>query len=56
MGQDQLREQPKLSLVEVAARLGKSVSAIERGAGKLVTQGRLRYVGPKKGGRWEAGE
>ncbi len=48
-----LLKQPTLSLADVAARLGKSTSAVERAAGKLREQGRLRYVGPKKGGRWE---
>ena len=50
-----LLEQPKVSLTDVAAHLGKSVSAVERAAGKLRAQGRLRFVGPKKGGRWESG-
>ena len=44
---------PNMTLTEVAARLGKSVSAIERASAKLVTQGKLKYVGPKKGGHWE---
>ena len=51
-----LLEQPTLSLADVAARLGKSTSAVERAAGKLQEQGRLRFVGPRKGGRWEAME
>ena len=42
-----------MTLAEVAAQIGKSVSAVERASAKLVTEGQLKYVGPKKGGHWE---
>ena len=48
-----LRQQPTLTLAEVAATLGKSTSAVERAARKLREEGRLRHVGPQKGGHWE---
>ncbi|EIJ35367.1 Fic family protein [Thiothrix nivea] len=48
-----LQQQPTLTLAEVAGKLGKSVSAIERAAAKLRKEGRLRRVGPIKGGHWE---
>jgi len=48
-----LRETPSSTLAEVAATIGKSVSAVERASAKLVAAGKLRYVGPKKGGHWE---
>jgi Fic family protein len=48
-----LRKQPSLTLAEVAEHLGKSTSAIERAARKLRDAGRLRYVGPQRGGHWE---
>jgi len=48
-----LRETPSSTLAEVAATIGKSVSAVERSSAKLVDAGKLRYVGPKKGGHWE---
>ena len=48
-----LRAHPHLTLVEVAARIGKSVSAVERATAKLNREGRLRRVGPRKGGHWE---
>jgi Fic family protein len=48
-----LNTQPTLTLAEVASVLGKSTSSVERAARKLREQGRLRFVGPKKGGRWE---
>lgn len=47
-----LSAQPALTLAEVASALGKSTSAVERAARKLREQGRLRFVGPRKGGRW----
>lgn len=48
-----LAEKPTMTLAEVAAETGKSLSAIERASAKLVKQGKLRYVGPQKGGHWE---
>lgn len=48
-----LRIQPTLTLAEVAGYAGKSVSAIERAAKRLSDQGKLKYVGPQKGGHWE---
>ena len=44
---------PGMTLGQVANTIGKSSSAVERAAAKLVGQGRLRFVGPRKGGRWE---
>lgn len=48
-----LSEEPTLSLNEIAKRIGKSLSAVERASSKLVKEGKLKYVGPKKGGYWE---
>lgn len=48
-----LQQQPHMTLAEVAATLGRAVSTIERAAAKLQADGKLRYLGPKKGGRWE---
>lgn len=48
-----LRENPRLTLAEVAGTIGKSVSAVERASTKLVKAGKLKHVGPKKGGQWE---
>ena len=45
-----LRKNPQMTLAEVAAVVGR---AVEMASSKLVKAGRLRYVGPKKGGHWE---
>nr|CAA6823292.1 MAG: Type I restriction-modification system, specificity subunit S (EC [uncultured Thiotrichaceae bacterium] len=50
---DLLQQQPTLTLVEVAEQLDKSVSAIERAVAKLRKDGKLKRVGPIKGGHWE---
>ncbi len=48
-----LQENQFLTLVEVAQHIGKSVRAVERAAKKLRDQGKLKYIGPQKGGHWE---
>lgn len=48
-----LRERSQMSLADVAETLGRAVSTIERAVAKLQADGKLRYHGPKKGGRWE---
>lgn len=42
-----------MTLAELAGEIGKSLSAVERAAAKLVKAGSLRYAGPQKGGHWE---
>jgi len=51
-----LNASPQMTLAEVANSIGKSVSAVERAAAKLVKAEKLKYVGPRKGGYWEATE
>ncbi|UZJ40815.1 putative DNA binding domain-containing protein [Prosthecochloris sp. SCSIO W1101] len=48
-----LKDNPHLTLGEVAEVIGKSLSAVERASARLVKAGRLKYVGPQKGGHWE---
>lgn len=48
-----LKAGPSASVPELAARLGKSESAVERAIRRLREDGRLRRVGPAKGGHWE---
>jgi ATP-dependent DNA helicase RecG len=43
-------ENPNLTLSEVAVGIGKSISTVERASTRLVKSGKLKYVGPKKGG------
>lgn len=47
-----LSAHPQLSLADVAATIGRSLSAVERAVAKLKNQNRLEYEGPKKSGRW----
>lgn len=51
-----LKAHPTYTLADVAKRVGKSLRAVERAASRLQEQGRLRFVGPRKGGRWEVRE
>ncbi|MGD9582264.1 MAG: winged helix-turn-helix transcriptional regulator [Lysobacterales bacterium] len=53
MGDVGLQDDPGLSIPELAAQLGKSESAVERAIRKLRESGRLKRVGPDKGGRWQ---
>jgi len=48
-----LSAQPTMTLSQVAKQLGKSTRAIEMAVAKLTESGKLKYVGPKKGGHWE---
>jgi predicted HTH transcriptional regulator len=48
-----LRRSPELTLADVAEEIGLTRRAIEMASSKLVKEGRLRYVGPQKGGHWE---
>lgn len=48
-----LKASPHMTLAEVADAIGKSLSAAERASAKLVKAGKLKYVGPRKGGHWE---
>jgi ATP-dependent DNA helicase RecG len=47
------RSNPQMTLSDVASRIGKSLSAVERAAAKLVRESRIRHVGPTKAGHWE---
>ena len=48
-----LRKNPAMTLAEVAAEIGLSVRAVEMSSAKLVKAGKLRHIGPQKGGQWE---
>ena len=48
-----LNTRPDLTLAQLASSIGRSLRAVERATAKLVKEKKLRFVGPKKGGRWE---
>ena len=48
-----LTDRPAISVAELAARLGKSESAINRAMRQLRESGRLKRIGPDKGGHWQ---
>jgi ATP-dependent DNA helicase RecG len=48
-----LQQNPEMTLAEAADHIGRTVRAVEMASAKLVKAGKLRYVGPKKGGHWE---
>ena len=48
-----LDENPSLSIPEIAERINKSESAVERAIRKLREEGRLKRIGPAKGGHWK---
>jgi ATP-dependent DNA helicase RecG len=48
-----LREGPYLTVAEMATRLDRSESAINRAIRQLRESGRLERVGPDKGGSWK---
>jgi ATP-dependent DNA helicase RecG len=50
---ERLHANPQATLAEVAAEIGMSLRAVERASAKLVKDGRLLYVGPRKGGHWK---
>lgn len=49
-----LGEDPGMTLAQAARVAGKSLRTVERAAARLVREGRLERVGPRKGGRWIA--
>ena len=48
-----LEGNPNMTLAELAVAIERSLRAVERATAKLVQEGKLRYVGPRKGGHWE---
>lgn len=51
-----LKETPTMSLAEAASIIGKSVRTVEMASAKLVKAGKLKHIGPQKGGYWEISE
>lgn len=44
---------PSMTLAEIATSIGKTRRTVELAAAKLVKAGRLKHVGPQRGGHWE---
>ncbi len=51
-----IRENPEISAGEIASRIGITQRAVEKQVAALKKAGRLRRVGPAKGGHWEIPE
>jgi DeoR/GlpR family transcriptional regulator of sugar metabolism len=49
-----LKQDRNLTIPELAALIGVTERSIERNIKKLQEQGRLRRIGPAKGGLWRA--
>ena len=50
---DLVKRRPKTTIPELASALKVTTRAVEKQIAKLKKSGRLRRVGPAKGGRWE---
>jgi len=48
-----IRQQPDITIPEMAETLGRSTRAIEMQLAKLKKSGKVQRIGPAKGGRWE---
>ena len=48
-----LGQNPGLTLADVAGEIGITLRAVEMASSKLVKEGRLKYIGPQKGGHWQ---
>lgn len=48
-----VRENRQMTIPEMAERLGITTRGVEKQVAKLQEQGRLRRIGPAKGGHWE---
>lgn len=51
-----LSDNPAWTLQQVSEKIDKSIRTVEKATSKLVAEGRLRHVGPKKSGHWEVVE
>lgn len=51
-----IRANPEITIAELASIAGVTTRSVERNIKKLQDAGRLRRVGPGKGGHWEVVE
>ena len=50
---EMLKAKPDMTMVDLATQVGKTLRAVEMACAKLTKDGKLRFVGPRKGGHWE---
>jgi len=48
-----LKEDPDLSASDIASEIGITTRAVEKQLSKLKSSGKLKRVGPDKGGKWK---
>jgi len=48
-----LKETPTLTATDIALKIGISSRAVEKQLSKLKNTGKLKRIGPAKGGKWE---
>ncbi|MEI8141022.1 MAG: ATP-binding protein [bacterium] len=48
-----LQATPDMTMADLATQLGKTLRAVEMACAKLTKNGKIRFVGPRKGGHWE---
>ncbi|MGV8125799.1 MAG: winged helix-turn-helix domain-containing protein [Methanothrix sp.] len=51
-----MKNDPKITVANLALLIGITERAIKKQIGKLKAQGRIRRIGPDKGGSWEVAE
>lgn len=51
-----LKNNPKLSILQLSRELGISNTAIDKNLKRLKDKGLLRRIGPDKGGHWQVGQ
>ncbi|MBC2706713.1 MAG: HTH domain-containing protein [ANME-2 cluster archaeon] len=47
-----MRENPQVSIPEIAEAIGRTTRAIEMQIAKLKAEGLIKRIGPAKGGHW----
>jgi ATP-dependent DNA helicase RecG len=48
-----LEANPNMTLAELAVGINRTLRAVELASAKLIKEGKLKRVGPRKGGHWE---
>lgn len=51
-----IRENPAITTAELAEQIGITAKGIEWQLGRLKADGRIRRIGPDRGGHWEVAE